>query len=292
MTPTISVVCHTLNEERNLSFALRSVKPWADEIVVADMGSEDRTGEIARAHGARVIGLARTGFVEPARAAACGEARGDWVFVLDADEVVPEPLSRRLREIAEADEADVVRVPRLNHVLGGPLRHSGWNPERDLQVRFFKRGAVELDSRIHVPPRPRPGCRVLDLPADDGRCLVHFNYQDLSHFLFKLDLYSTVEAGQVGPRDAVSAFSALGKGLREGLVRYVWHRGFADGWRGLTLSLAMALSPVLVYAKVREGREAGGREDVDRRYREEAERLLAAYLEPAALTASRSRDRG
>jgi glycosyltransferase involved in cell wall biosynthesis len=280
MTPTISVVIHTLNEERNLPSALRSVRTWADDVVVIDMGSEDRTGEIARALGARVVGHERTGFVEPARAFGSAQAHGDWILLLDADEMVPEPLSRRLRTIANSDEADVVRLPRLNHILGGPLRHTGWNPDRDLSVRFFKRDRVEVPPWIHASPLPRPGSRVLDVPPDPSLCIVHFNYLDVSHFLFKLDVYTGIEAAEAAGRgEPPRAGRALARAAREWLARYAWHRGFADGWRGLTLSLTMALYHVLVYAKGMERLEAGTRDEVQRRYREEAERLLRAYEE-------------
>ena len=86
---TISAVLNTLDEERRIAFALRSVRPWVDEIVVVDMASSDRTVEIARSFGAHVASHARTGFVEPARAFACAQAAGDWILVLDADELVP-----------------------------------------------------------------------------------------------------------------------------------------------------------------------------------------------------------
>ncbi|PYU89881.1 MAG: glycosyltransferase family 2 protein, partial [Acidobacteria bacterium] len=116
MGPRISVVVNTLNEEKNLPYALRSVRSWVDEIVVVDMHSQDRTVEIAREYGAKVYSHEPMGFVEPARAFAVAQAGGDWILILDADEVVPLLLSRRLREIARRDEADVVTLPRLNYL--------------------------------------------------------------------------------------------------------------------------------------------------------------------------------
>src|SRR5690606_35891959 len=101
MTPApISVVVDTRDAARVLAFDLRSVAPWASEIVVVDMESGDDTVAIARAHGARVLTHPRADCVEAARAFAVAAAREPWVLVLDADELVPLALSRRLRAVA------------------------------------------------------------------------------------------------------------------------------------------------------------------------------------------------
>jgi glycosyltransferase involved in cell wall biosynthesis len=83
------VVINTLNEERRLPYALRSVQDWVDEIVVVDMHSDDKTVEIAEAFGARIFTHERVGYADPARAFAFARATGDWILILDADELVP-----------------------------------------------------------------------------------------------------------------------------------------------------------------------------------------------------------
>src|SRR5579883_1198418 len=118
MRPRISAVINTLNEEKNLPFALQSVCTWVDEIVVVDMHSTDRTLEIAREFGARIFLHEPMGFAEPARAFALARATGDWILLLDADEVVPFSLSRRLLSIAANNESDAVLIPWLNYVFG------------------------------------------------------------------------------------------------------------------------------------------------------------------------------
>jgi len=274
----ISALLNTLDEERRIAYALRSIAPWVDEIVVVDMASTDRTAEIARTFGAKVATHARTGFVEPARAFACAQASGDWILVLDADELVPRALARRLREIAARDEADVVRVPRFNHLLGAPVPHSGWNPERDLQTRFWKKDAVTQPAEIHGHATPRPGMRVLDLPVRDGACLVHLSHVDVSAFLTKLDAYTSVEAAQAFARgERPSVARALRSATREWLARYVRHGGWRDGWRGLYLSLLMAGYRIAAGAKLAERWEVGGRDAAEARYAAEAERVLAGF---------------
>ena len=99
MSLPISVVINTLNEAQSLSYALSSVRQWADEIIVVDMYSTDRTVEIARQFGAKVFLHTGPGFNYAPREYAVGQASSPWVFVLDADEMVPVSLSRTLRRI-------------------------------------------------------------------------------------------------------------------------------------------------------------------------------------------------
>lgn len=274
----ISVVVNTLDAARVLAFALRSVASWAAEIVVVDMASTDDTVAIARAHGARVVTHPRADCVEAARAFAVAAAREPWVLVLDADEVVPLALSRRLRAIAAGDDADAVRIPRVNHLLGAPLLHTGWGPERDRHLRFFKPAAVEIPTRIHAPIVPRPGARVVDLEVVPGASLVHFNYTDVDDFVARLARYTSVEADQAyarGERDGV--LRGLAGAVREWAVRWLRHGGWRDGWRGAHLALLMAVYRVVVAAKLTSRRTIGSGDDVRRGYDREAERLLAAY---------------
>ncbi|HEX7091374.1 MAG TPA: glycosyltransferase family 2 protein [Longimicrobiales bacterium] len=279
MGPRISAVVNTRNEERNLPFALGTVRPWVDEIVVVDMHSEDRTVEIARSFGAKVFTHERSDVVEPARAYAIAQATGEWILLLDADEMVPVALSRRLREIARRDEADVVRIPRVNHLLGAPLGHTGWGPRQDRHERFFKPGLLHASDRIHASLTPDPSARILDLEYAPGRALVHFNYVDVGHFLEKLNRYTSVEALQSFERGGAEPTGrrTLMRATKEFLRRYVKLRGYRDGWRGFHLSLFMAYYHVATDAKLKELHAGGGRDAVLATYRAEAERILEEY---------------
>jgi len=277
----ISVVLNVRDEERHLPYALRSVASWAADVVVVDMASTDATVRIAESLGARVFPHERLAWVEPARAFAIAQARCPWILLLDADELVPEPLSRRLRELARHGEADVVRLPRVNYLLGGPLLSTGWNPSREMHARFFRRGAVLIPDRLHQPFRPRPGMRSLDLPYVEGEALVHFNYVDVDHFVAKLDRYTTLEAEHALARgERSSGRRALAEALREWAARYLRHGGFRDGWRGFYLALLMAFYRITVQAKMASRERLGSAADVDRSYAREAERLLAEYRTP------------
>ena|SRR2546425_3927786 len=275
MGPRISVVVNTLNEEKNLRYALRSVKPWVDEIVIVDMHSEDRTVETGREYGARIFLHERVGFVEPARTFAVAQASGDWILVLDADEVVPLPLSRRLREIAETDEADVVVISWVNYILGAPLGHTGWGPLQDVHSRFFKRGHIVATSIVHRDFAPAHGARVLHIPYQPGLAIVHFNCLDVADFLERVNRYTTVEAKQAreGAEEA-GPWKAMLQAGKEFVRRYLIMRGYRDGWRGFYLSLFMAFYRIATASKITELQQVGPRAAVEDAYRREAERLL------------------
>ena len=279
MGPRISAVINTFNEERNLSYALRSVRTWVDEIIVVDMHSTDRTVEIAREFGAKVYFHEAMGFVEPARAFAISKSSGDWIVVLDADEIIPEPLSRRLRQIAQgAEGVDAIRVPRLNYLLGAPLWYTGWGPQQDKPMRFFKRGLVNATATIHEPMKPASGGRALELPYQNGCAIVHFNYLDCPHFLEKLNRYTTIEAQQALKRGRKSnSLRALCKATAVFWVRYIGWQGFREGWRGFYLCMFMAFYRLATEAKLRELEAVGSREDVEKLYCREADRILADY---------------
>lgn len=275
--PTISVVINTLNEEQRLPFALRSVREWVDEIVVVDMHSDDGTVDVARDFGAEIFMHERLTYADPARAFALARATGDWILVLDADEIVPYPLSRRLQEVAADDEVDVVSIPWRNYLLGAALEHTGWGPAQDRHRRFFRRGSVSARPDIHDYLYTDVRARVLDLPIEPGLAVVHFNYRDVTQFVEKLNRYTSIEAASASYRGHSGAARATLRAAREFARRYLRHSGYRDGWRGFYLSALMAIYSLVVSAKREELLRNGPPEAVDEVYREVAERVLAEY---------------
>ncbi|MGI8855216.1 MAG: glycosyltransferase family 2 protein [Thermomicrobiales bacterium] len=276
--PRISVVINTLNEERNLPYALRSVRSWVDEIVIVDMHSDDRTVEIAESFGARVYPHEPMGFADPARAFAIAQCTGDWILILDADELVPAPTSRTFQSLARNDDYDVIKIPWLNYISGSPLMHTGWGPSQEKHYRFFRRGFLEATAEVHRFLQPSPTARVLELPYRPEHVIVHFNCRDVTEFIDKLNRYTTIEATQALERGARSSPArALFQATKTFLGRYIYPKGFRDGWRGWYFSLFMAFYRLMIHAKMEELRRIGTGEMIDARYREEAERLLAAY---------------
>lgn len=255
MKAPVSVVINTRNSEPWLQWSLRSIREWAADLVVVDMHSEDRTIEIAREAGARVFMHAPIGYVEPARAYAVEQASQEWVLILDADEVVPPALAEALTGLAGGGTCDAVRIGRLNYFFGRPLVGGGWGVEQDRHTRFFRRGHLDLATRIHGQSMPRAGSRVVNLASAPGRHLVHFNYESVSAFLLRMDRYTSIEAAT--RKASGERPSTVRAGAIEILNRYVRLGGWRDGWRGLYLALAMGMYRASIAAKMRERSEPG-----------------------------------
>src|SRR3990170_3911426 len=189
----ISAVINTLNEEKNLSRAMESVK-WADEIVVCDMYSEDKTVEVAKKLGAKIVRHKRINYVEPARNFVISKASGPWILVLDADEEIPDSLAKRLQEFAKSKiKSDFVEIPRKNIIFNKWMKASMWWP--DYQVRFFKKGSVVWGDKIHSKPDTRG--QGLQLPAEEKWAITHQNYQTIGQFIERMNRYTSIEAEEL-----------------------------------------------------------------------------------------------
>lgn len=188
----ISVIVHTLNEEQNIKNCLECLT-WANEIIVVDMHSEDKTLEIARQYTEKIFLHERCRYVEPARQFALQQVSHQWVLVVDADEMVPVTLRNSLLQIASTDLYDVIWIPRLNYLFGHAMQGSGRSANEDCQLRFFKKSFISYTDQIHMHPQVRTQARVHRLLGEE-QALVHFNYIDLEHFIEKLNRYTTIEA--------------------------------------------------------------------------------------------------
>lgn len=274
----ISVVINTFNEERRLPYALRSVKSWVDELIVVDMYSDDKTVQIAEEFGAKVFFHERLGYADPARDFAIEKASGNWILMLDADEIIPAPLSIRLCQIANNDEADIVNIHYLSYLLGRPLQYTGWGPFQVKHSRFFKAGYVLTSADIHNFINIQAKARILEIPYSPELCIVHFNYIDSTHFIEKLNRYTTIEAQHAfRNRKKSSLIRALLSSVREFNRRYILKKGYLDGWQGLYLSLFSSFYRLATHAKIKELEVFGGKETIEATYFEEAERILSMY---------------
>jgi glycosyltransferase involved in cell wall biosynthesis len=239
--PTVAAIVHTRNEERNVADAIRSVG-WTDHVLVVDMESEDRTVEIAESLGAEVATRPNVGYVEPARNWALDHVDADWVIVVDADERVPERLARILDQLVDGGETDVVQIACELWVSGHPVRNSGWG--NHWHNRFFRRGHVRWGDRIHCMPEVTG--RVVRLPIEDGTCLLHFSYDDLAHFVEKLNRYTDKEADSL-QEEPVADWPWLARFLRQ---EFAWHYTPAeDGTLGGSLAMSMLFYRFLSHAK-------------------------------------------
>ena len=245
----VSVVINTWNEEKNIKRCLESVRHLADEIVVIDMHSTDKTAEVARKYGAKVFSHKHVGYVEPARNYGLRCAQGKYIFILDADEEAPPVLIKKLKEIAETDEVDFVRIPRKNIIFGKWIKHSRWWP--DYNIRFFKKGKVTWSDKIHSIPLTKG--RGEDLKPTEVNAIIHHHYQSISQYLARLNRYTDIQAKElVGSGYKFAWQDILQKPTGEFLSRFFAGEGYKDGLYGLVLALLQAFSELIKYLKVWE----------------------------------------
>ncbi len=241
----VSVCVITKDEEENLPDCLESVK-WADEIVVVDSRSTDRTREIAAAAGARVIERDFPGHVEQ-KNFALEQAGGDWVLCLDADERCTPALREAIRAVLAGDPPLAgYAVRRHAFHLGRWIDHGGWYPDRKL--RLFDRRRGRWGGR-------NPHDRV-EVEGPVGRLegdLLHLSYRSLSDHLRQIDFFTTIAAREKRARGERPSLARLvlhppGKFLR----MYLLKGGFLDGVPGLVVASMGSWYVFLKYAKLRE----------------------------------------
>jgi glycosyltransferase involved in cell wall biosynthesis len=265
--PGISALIHTKNEESDIERVVRNASAVADEVVVIDMASEDRTREIAEALGARVYEVPDYGYVEPARAEGVDHCRREWILNLDADELVPEALATRLRSIADSNAWDVVYLSRVTFMFGARIKGSGWSLKNERHPRFYRAHHLVHHSELHAPSLPVPGARVTQLPPEDHLALIHFNYTDWAHFIAKLNRYTSIASNERLARgERPSAVRTALLMAREVLSRLIVDGGWRDGANGLGLAFAMAGYQLGIDLKLRQLIRVGGVDAIRREY--------------------------
>ena len=245
---TISIVIQTKNSEKTLDSALRSVS-WADEIVVVDMQSQDRTVEIARKYTDIVFSHPDVGYVEPARNFAIAKATKDWILILDADEEVPIGLKKFIQnilldKIEQNLRGDCYYIARKNLIFGHWAESAGWWP--DFQLRLFRKGHVNWSDEIHSIPITTGASR--ELPAKEDLAIIHHNYQSISQFIERMNRYTSIQANQ---RQAQKIKSSLliEKFSDEFLRRMFDWKGIDGGTLGVSLAFLQSFAELTVLLK-------------------------------------------
>jgi glycosyltransferase involved in cell wall biosynthesis len=253
--PRLSVAIIAFDEEANLRHCLRSVA-WADEIVVVDSGSRDRTRAIALELGARVVEAPDWPGFGPQKNRAIEACTGDWILALDADERVDQPLREEIRHAIEGAAFDVYAMPRRSTYCGRFIRHGGWWP--DHVTRLFRRGTARYsDARVHER-------LVTDRPVGRLRApLTHYSFRSMDQVLDKVNRYSSEGARMLADRGRTPGLaSAIGHGLAAFLRTYVFKLGFLDGRHGFLLAVSNAEGSYYRYVKAMLAAETR-RDDVE-----------------------------
>ncbi|SEG33165.1 Glycosyltransferase involved in cell wall bisynthesis [Bryocella elongata] len=272
--PSITGVIVARNEADKVMHALASVRPILDELLFCDMESSDATAAIAASFGATVIPVALATGQEPVRPAAVAKASGEWVLMFDADEVIEPRLRETLLRIARQDEADVVSLPRFNYLFGKPMYGALMGANDDRQIRFFKKGAVEVTAALHVQPVVQPGARLKELTFQHDGAIIHFNYVDIDNYLTKFIRYTYMESRKPSAAAKYKLFPTILKMGWEFVNRYLRKGGYRDGWRGFYIAASMSFYRLTIWARVCEMEDVGTREQIQSIYSREAARSV------------------
>lgn len=224
----------TLNEEKHLPDCLASLA-WADEVIVFDSFSTDRTVEIARAAGARVVQRPFDNYALQ-RNAALAATEAEWVLFVDADERVTPALAREIMSVLHPERSkDGWWIPRHNYLFGRLTLHAGWYP--DYQLRLLRRTAARYDPA-------RPVHELVQLAGEAGHLaspLIHLNYETVAEFIRKQTDYARYDAERLSAEGVrARPHHLLSMPLRQLWWRFITLHGWRDGLHGLRLSWLMA----------------------------------------------------
>lgn len=239
----LSVCIITLNEERNLPRLLESLRGVADEIVVVDSGSTDRTGELAREHGARFEFRKWTHYGEQKNHAAA-IAVAEWILSLDADEVLSSALRSALLDWKKRiPQFDVYEMARKTWYLGEWIRHSGWYP--DFKKRLYRKGTAEFAGSLHESLHYEGKCGRL---AGD---LLHYTVENFAEHEAKVEKYSTLAAQKMFDAGKRSWRAAMWFATPWTFLQsFVFRAGFLDGHRGALIAQMAARSVRLKFQRL------------------------------------------
>jgi (heptosyl)LPS beta-1,4-glucosyltransferase len=241
----LSVIVITKNEEKNIEACLESAQ-FADEIVLVDSGSTDRTLEIAKKFpNVKVIETQWFGFVEN-KNIAIQHASHDWIFWLDADEVAPKELANEWKNQIKDKffhELGAIDLARKTFFLGHWVKHSGWYPNRT--IRFFNRTRASLSHKIlHEGIEVKEGYKIYHFSTD----LLHFSYSSLYQYFDKMNKYGIDGAREIVRKNKkVFLFQLLLQPIWTFIRFYFLKKGFLDGRIGFIVCMGAAFSNFIKY---------------------------------------------
>jgi glycosyltransferase involved in cell wall biosynthesis len=226
----ITATVITFNEEQNIAAALETLG-WADEIIVVDSQSTDRTAEIARQFTDRVYVRPWPGYSDQKNFAAA-QAKNDWIFSLDADERVSAELARELEALKRGPEPDAAafQMPRRAFYLGRWIKHSGWYP--DYKVRLYDRKRARWAGQlVHES---------LEVEGEVSRLrgeILHYTATTASDHHLRIDRYTTLAAREMYHRGKRASLGSLLVSPTAAFLRsYFLKLGFMDGMAGLAIA--------------------------------------------------------
>ncbi len=230
----ISATIITYNEEEYIASAIKSLD-WADEIVVVDSESVDKTVEIAESLGAKVITQKWLGFGKQ-KQFAVDSAENDWIFSLDADEVVSDELRQEILKLKDGgikQLADGYKISRQTFYMNQPIKHSGWYPDRKL--RFYNRTkGFWKEMLVHESVQMSNDAKVELINKD----ILHYSIKNASHHHQMIgERYAPLSAEEMFQNGrTTTAIKIMTIGFTTFVKSYILKQGFRDGLAGFCIS--------------------------------------------------------
>lgn len=247
MNMSITVVISAYNGENIIKNAIKSAFLVTDDVLVIDTESTDNTYAVAKKLGCRVLHFPFHRYVEPSREFAIASAKGDWVFILDADEVITKDLAKEIQRTVNQTEHTHFYVPRKNIFAGKKwLRYGGWYP--DAVLRLIKKDAFkQWPSAIHSTPSIKGTSSRLSEP------FLHYFHPDLENMVSKTIVYEDIESDLLFKAKRPVVLSTLFRKFFGELYRRMCKNvGFLDGTYGVIESLYQAYSKTITYLMLYE----------------------------------------
>lgn len=238
----ISVTIITGNEETNIRECLESVR-WADEIIVVDSESKDKTAEIAKEFTDKVIVRKWEGYAAQKKYA-MNLASNEWVLSLDADERITAELADEIMT-TNLDNFDGYRIKRENYFIGKKITGCGWG--NDYQIRLFRKQMTKLSDRL-----VHEGFIIDGSLGTLKNVLTHYSYRNLHDGFHKINEYSSLEANEKAYKKKITGLRVVFYPVWAFLQHYFIRKGFRDGKHGLMVSLMHAMTKLQVYMKIWE----------------------------------------
>lgn len=248
----LSVVIITKNEEESLPDCLRGVS-FADDIVVVDSGSTDRTVEIAKELNCRVFIEEWKGY-GPQKNSAISKCKHDWVLIIDADERIPSETKETILRVLENPSFDAYSFPRKNFFHGRWIKHCDWWP--DETIRLVKKGSGTFKKITHERWVTQGRVGKLNTPIE------HFSFKSYSDLLKVLNDRTTDMAKELFKEgERVNLITPFLNGIAMFFKIYILKLGFLDGFDGFVIALTRAGGAFFKYAKLLELQRYTAKED-------------------------------
>ena len=247
MNSKLSVVIITFNEERNIQRCIESLLPVADEIIVVDSFSTDRTEEICKLYSIKFFQNVFEGHIEQKNIALL-KANHDWILSIDADEALSETLQKAIKKSLEAPQFDAFAMNRLTNYCGKWVKYCGWYP--DTKVRLVKKNKAHwTGTNPHDKLELKEKSQVCSLQGD----LLHYSYYTKEDHFKQIEYFGNISAKELFLKGKnISVFLLYLKVITQFFKSYFVKMGFLDGKTGWLISSRSAYATLRKYQILRK----------------------------------------